>query len=106
MHGWGPLLQYTDMPEEYHRLPIRQRTSYARVIQQPPAQIFKSYFMWGEGVRGGDKKEMLVLQPLLNTTTTTTTTTLPPAVLQLVFFFCSVDLKKSTSTSAGPDFSP
>jgi len=49
MYGWAPLLQYADMPEEYCRSPIGKRTSYARVLQQTPAQIFKTFFYVGGG---------------------------------------------------------
>jgi len=91
MHRCGPLLQYSDMPEEYRRSPLGQRTSYARVIQQPPGQIFKTLFYVGEGVRGGDKTEMLVLQPLFNTTTTTITTNAGSTTTSLLFLQCGFE---------------
>jgi len=51
IHGSVPLLQYTDVAEEERRSPIGQRTPYATVIQQPPAQIFEKLFY----LRGGKR---------------------------------------------------
>jgi len=47
-----------------------------------------------DGVRGGDKKEMLVLQPLLKTTTTAASTTTAGSVTtSLLFLQCAFEEK-------------
>ena len=66
VHGLGKLLQCTVMTDEGRRSPIRQQTPYTKVIQQPPAQIFKRLFYvgCGKGEKEGTKrKKMSVWQP-------------------------------------------